>query len=201
MGKLLVAVAWFLPLCAVVLLLPAMMLSDIAFAQESTVTIDPTQGPPVTLVRGTETNWQLGDRMQISWDSGEILANTTVGSDGAFSASFNVPASATEGAHTIYFTDLDSRYVLVTTFTVAHVSTLVDLSPTAILFNCADQMSGRMVSFDSGVQNSGSQGTEGFHVRWFGAARGDQRQPESIARCPLHRHRRENRVDHSWGIS
>jgi hypothetical protein len=56
--------------------------------------------------------------MQISWDGGAILANITVGSNGTFSASFNVPSNATAGAHTIYFTDLDSRYFLVAIFTV-----------------------------------------------------------------------------------
>lgn len=47
-----------------------------AFAQtSSTVAINPTQGPPGTSVTGSGTNWQAGDRMQVSGDNGEVLAN------------------------------------------------------------------------------------------------------------------------------
>jgi hypothetical protein len=54
--KLMVGVARILPLCAVLLVLPVMMLPDTALAQTSTVAIDPTQGPPGTLVIGTGRN-------------------------------------------------------------------------------------------------------------------------------------------------
>lgn len=51
--------------------------------------------------------------------------------------------------------------------TVGLGSALPDLSPTAILYNPADLVPGRTVFFDSGVQNSGSQGTGVFNVRWL----------------------------------
>jgi Neprosin len=118
MGKLMAGVARILPLCALVLVLSSMMRPDIAFAQQSTVAINLMQGPAGTRVTGTGTNWQLGDRMQVTWDGATILANTNVRSDGTFTASFNVPSNATAGAHNIYFTDLDSRYFLVAIFTL-----------------------------------------------------------------------------------
>ena len=58
------------------------------------------------------------------WDDteGTILANTTVRSDGTFSASFNIPSNATAGAHSIYFLDRGegTLYVMAaSTFTVS----------------------------------------------------------------------------------
>ena len=54
------------------------------------------------------------------------------------------------------------------TFTVGQVTVpLPDLSPTAILYDPADLIPGNVVFFDSGVQNSGTQGTGVFNVRWF----------------------------------
>ena len=52
-------------------------------------------------------------------------------------------------------------------FVASQPTPLPDLSPTAILYNPADLVSGKTVFFDSGVQNSGSQGTGVFNVRWF----------------------------------
>ena len=99
--------------------LPLTMFSQTAFAQSSTVSITPTQGPAGTQVTGSGTNWTAGDQMQVSWaDDGSILANTTVKSDGTFTVGFNIPSSAGQGGHNIYFTDLTSRYSLVAVFTV-----------------------------------------------------------------------------------
>ena len=122
MGKLMVGVVRFLSLCAVLLLLPSLMMRhDIAFAQ-STVAIDPMQGPPGQRVTGTGRNWPPGDHMEIYWDqvcpTCVLLTQVTVGGNGAFSADFNVPSDATEGAHTIYFWDVEGRTFLVATFTV-----------------------------------------------------------------------------------
>ena len=50
MGKLIVAAARFLLLCAVLLLFLTMMLPDIAFAQQPTLAMNPTQGPPGTSI-------------------------------------------------------------------------------------------------------------------------------------------------------
>jgi hypothetical protein len=85
MGKFMVGRTGFLPICALLLVLPFMMLPDIAFAQ-NTVAINPMQGPPGMGVTGTGTNWQSGHHIQISWEytTGVVLANTTVKSDGTF---------------------------------------------------------------------------------------------------------------------
>lgn len=97
----------------------------------------------------------------------KFLQIITIGSNGTFSVPFNVPASATEGDHTIYFTDLDSRYFLVATFKVGSGSPLADLIPTAIRYSFAGLVPGKTVFFDSGIQNLGIQGTGVFNVRWF----------------------------------
>jgi hypothetical protein len=125
MSKLMVGGVRFLFLCAVLLASSILTFSDIAFAQQSTVAINPVQGPAGTTLTGTGTNWRAGDRMQITWEGATVLANTNVHSDGTFSTSFNVPANATAGAHNIYFTDLDSRYFLVAIFTVTAVQNQV----------------------------------------------------------------------------
>jgi hypothetical protein len=110
MSKLGVGLTRILPLCALLLLFPTMMLPSIAFAQQLTATITPTQGSPGTTVTGTGTIGansagvfigHPGDRVQVRWDDASftILANTTAGNDGTFSVSFNVPSNATAGAH------------------------------------------------------------------------------------------------------
>jgi CARDB len=53
-------------------------------------------------------------------------------------------------------------------FTVGQgTGSLPDLSATKIEFDSADLVIGRTVFFDSGVQNTGGQGTGVFNVRWF----------------------------------
>src|SRR6266849_708675 len=99
------------------------MAPQAALAQSSTVSINPTQGPAGTHVTGTGANWTTGDQIQISWaDDGSILTNTIVQSNGTFTVSFTIPSSSGQGAHNIYFTDLNSRYFLVAVFTVATVA-------------------------------------------------------------------------------
>jgi hypothetical protein len=44
--------------------LPAVMFSDTAFAQGSTVILNSTEGPAGTRLTGTGANWQPGDRIQ-----------------------------------------------------------------------------------------------------------------------------------------
>ena len=152
----------------VLLALPVIMSSDRAFAQQSGVSINPIQGPPGTKVTGTGANWRPGDHMQVSWeDTGSILANTIVSTNGTFSVPFNVPSNAAEGRRNILFTALESRYFLVATFTVTRASARADLIPTAILYNSANLVRGRNVFFDSGVRNAGDQGTGVFNIRWF----------------------------------
>jgi hypothetical protein len=50
MGKLMVSLARLLTFCAVLLLFLTMTLPDIAFAQYPTLAMNPTYGPPGTLI-------------------------------------------------------------------------------------------------------------------------------------------------------
>jgi hypothetical protein len=98
---------------------PLTMSSHMAFAQASSVNVNPTQGPPGTTVTGTGSNWAAGDQMQISWaDDGSTLANTTIQSEGTFTANFKIPSNAGQGGRNIYFTDLTGHYFLPAVFTV-----------------------------------------------------------------------------------
>ena len=75
--------------------LPLTMSSQVVFAQTSTVSINPTQGPAGIQVTGTGSNWTAGDQIQVSWaDDGSILANTTVQSNGTFTVGFKIPSNA-----------------------------------------------------------------------------------------------------------
>ncbi len=99
--------------------LPLTMSPQAALAQSSTVSINPNQGQAGTQVTGTGSNWTAGDHIQVSWaDDGSILGNTTVQSNDTFTVGFKIPSNAGLGGHTIYFTDLDSRYFLTPVFKV-----------------------------------------------------------------------------------
>lgn len=90
-----------------------------AFAQSPSITIDPIQGPPGTPVNATGSNWTPGDHMQVTWENGAILVpDTPIDTNGNFVVSFSVPNTATPGARTISFTDLNSGYSQPVTFTV-----------------------------------------------------------------------------------
>jgi hypothetical protein len=70
------------------------------------VTIEPTEGPVGTKVRGTGTNWPPGAQIRVTWGPKYILTtDVSVDKRGTFRISFRVPPNATEGNHTIYFTN------------------------------------------------------------------------------------------------
>lgn len=151
--------------CALLLTisLPVLMAPQAVFAQSSTVSINPTQGPPSTNVTGTGSNWTAGDQMQVSWaDDGSILANTTVQSDGTFTVGFTIPSSAGLGGHDIYFTDLSSRYFLVAVFTVGTVDlqtlSIVALQPPAF---------GTSPTFRANIRNNGTVASGFFNIQWI----------------------------------
>jgi hypothetical protein len=91
---------------------PTTMVSGAAFAQygepdhSGRVTIEPTEGPVGTKVRATGTNWPPGAQIRITWGPKYILTtDVSVDKRGTFRISFRVPPNATEGNHTIYFTN------------------------------------------------------------------------------------------------
>jgi hypothetical protein len=102
----------------VLMSMPLAKASQTTFAQGSNVVLNPTQGTPGTQVTGTGSNWAANDSILVQWDDGTTLANSTVGNDGTFTASFIVPTPATQGSHTISFTDQTAGYFIPATFTV-----------------------------------------------------------------------------------
>jgi hypothetical protein len=133
-----------------------------AHAQSSTVSINPTQGPVGAPVTGSGTNWTAGDQMQVTWDDGTILANTTVQSDGTFTVNFNIPSSAGLGGHDIYFTDLSSRYFLVAVFTVG----TVDLQTLRIVA-LQTLAAGTSPTFRAYIRNNGTVASGFFNIQWI----------------------------------
>lgn len=143
--------------------LPLTMAPQAAFAQSSTVSINPAQGPAGTHVTGSGTNWTAGDSMQVSWaDDGSILANTTVQSNGTFTVYFTIPSSAGLGGHNIYFTDLSSRYFLVAVFTVG----TVDLKTLRIVALQLPAV-GSSPTFRAYIQNKGTIASGNFNIQWI----------------------------------
>ncbi len=143
--------------------LPLTLAPQVAFAQSSTVSINPTQGPAGAQVTGSGTNWTAGDSMQVSWgDNGSILANTTVQSTGSFTVKFNIPSSAGLGGHNIYFTDLTSRYFLVAIFTVGTIDLqtlrIVALQPPTV---------GYSTTFRAYIRNNGTVASGFFDIQWI----------------------------------
>ncbi len=88
-----------------------------AFAQSPSITLNPFQGPPGTLVNATGSSWTPGDTIQVTWDDGSSLGSTTINTSGNFLVSFTVP-NAAPGAHTVNFKDTNTGFSLTATFTV-----------------------------------------------------------------------------------
>jgi Neprosin/CARDB len=84
---------------------------------------------------------------------------------------WNVTAPAQQAAYTVTVRAYDhfcGAWVEGSgSFTIGSVNSLPDLISTAIQYNPAELVPGRMITFDSGVQNTGPQGTGGFNVKWF----------------------------------
>ena len=81
----------------------------------------------------------------------------------------SVPTDAPAGSYThrVTMTYNGQTTTKESSFTVGLTGTLPDLTPTAILYNPANLVAGATVFFDSGIQNSGAQGTVVFNIRWF----------------------------------
>jgi len=78
--------------------LPLTMPPKTAFAQQETISINPTQGPPDTKVTVTGAGWQPGWTVPIGTDiSPTPLANAVADNNGAFSISITIPSSAPVG--------------------------------------------------------------------------------------------------------
>jgi hypothetical protein len=105
--------------------------------------------------------------MELSWDDGTILADTTVAPDGTFSASFTVPTSSV-GSHTVYFTDLTSRYFLTATFNVTQ-GTAPPAAPTNLAATPVGTSSIRLTWTDNSNNESGFEINNGVTSQTTGA--------------------------------
>ena len=165
MGKLVIGIRRFLPLCALLLLLPSL-----AVAQS--VMLQPDHGPVGTGVTANGTGWPPGTGVSIYVESQLIGGPVTSDTSGAFSTTFCIP-DRQPGLYPVFFTNGRENFNPPFTITAGtggncqSSTALPDLSPTAIQYNPADLVPGKTVLFDSGVQNSGSQGTGAFNIRWF----------------------------------
>jgi cell wall-associated NlpC family hydrolase len=114
-----------LALLAMPLLLIAGPMTQKAIAQgTSTATVAPASGPPGASVIGSGANWTPEDQIQAQWadDNSNLGSPAVVASDGTFKVSFKVPASAVAGSHQILFWDIQSRYFVYASFTVAQAT-------------------------------------------------------------------------------
>jgi hypothetical protein len=100
---------------------PILTFPDIAFADGLLVSLTPNSGPSDTPVAIAGSGWFFGDEICAYMDDrgSNALTCTTVGSDGTFAASFQVPQLLSAGAHTIYVEDeYKPDQTTTTTFTV-----------------------------------------------------------------------------------
>jgi hypothetical protein len=97
MGKLMVALMRFLPLCAVLLVLFSPILAENALA--ALITAEPTQGPAGTQVIVRGSAWPPGDLIKLSWNFPPFVTVATARTDGngAFTATITVPQNAPIG--------------------------------------------------------------------------------------------------------
>jgi hypothetical protein len=105
--------------------------------------------------------------MELSWDDGTILADTIVASDGTFSAPFTVPASSA-GSHTVYFTDLTSRYFLPAPFDVTQ-GQAPPAAPTNLAATPAGTSGIRLTWRDNSSNESGFEISNGVSSKTLGA--------------------------------
>jgi len=137
-------------------------LPHIAFAQGSTVSLSPSTGPAGATVTGTGSNWTAGDAILVQWEDGTNLATTTVQSTGKFTVPFTVPSNATQGAHTVTFTDQTARYFIPATFTVGTIDLqtlrIVALQPPTV---------GYSTTFRAYIRNNGTVASGSFNIQWI----------------------------------
>jgi hypothetical protein len=110
------------------MMVPSVTYASSAFAQGSSVTISPAQGPAGTSVTGTGTGWTAGDQIQAIWNGPtgtDVGSPVTVNSSGDFTLPFTVPSSASPGSYQVAFYDSSQRYFEVAgeDFTVTQVTT------------------------------------------------------------------------------
>jgi hypothetical protein len=159
-----------LPCIATFALILTLFLPVLASAVD--VTLQPNQGPVGTRVTATGRGWSPGTAVSIYVESQLIGGPVTTDAGGTFTTTFCMPQRS-PGLYPVFFTNGRENFNPPFTITAGtgvncQSSTgLPDLSPTAILYKPADLVPGRTVFFDSGIQNSGSQGTGGFNIRWF----------------------------------
>lgn len=93
--RLMVGVMRFLPLCAVLLVLPAVAVSQ-------SVTLQPDNGPVGTAVTATGTGWPASVEIHVFFDQQEVAVGA-VDAVGGFTLTFCVPELA-PGIHPTFFT-------------------------------------------------------------------------------------------------
>lgn len=93
-----------------------------AYAQASSGKTTPTEGPPGSTVTASGQQWRSGEQMQVLWDTGAVLGATTIDNAGSFSVPITIPANASPGPHQIKYFAVESRFFVVSTFTVINGS-------------------------------------------------------------------------------
>src|SRR5215211_6131648 len=160
-----------IPGIATFALILTVFLPDLASAVD--VTLQPNQGPVGTGVTATGAGWTPGKAVLVYFNNKAIDGVQAIpDANGAFTTKLCVPQYS-PGPYPVSFTNGSQNFNPPFTITAGtgvncqSSTALPDLSPTAIQYNPADLVPGKTVFFDSGIQNSGSQGTGVFNIRWF----------------------------------
>lgn len=103
------------------------------------VELTPGSGSAGTTVLASGSHFTAGQLVQLRWDSsvGPLLASTTVGSDGAFTATVTIPSDASVGPHSIWAVSAGNN-LATTPFTVS-VRLRLDPDPARAGLNTAAQ--------------------------------------------------------------
>jgi hypothetical protein len=118
--------------------------------QAESVTLDPVEGPPGTVITASGSGWSAGHEISVQWGDGTELATATVDDNGDFTVSFTVPDDAAEGEYTIDFVGIppegEAYSIPATFFVTTPASPSSGPAGSRLAFGCNDGRSCAMHS-------------------------------------------------------
>lgn len=154
-------------LCIVLLLsfsfivTPSGVLADV-----TSISVNPTQGAPGTVVTVMGVGWTPGDTVDLSLDAVSTLATATVAGDGTFTATITIPTGTTGGKHFVDAINAAGDTTAQAPFTATTTSPTVDLQ-TVDIQPLQPLTEGSNPTFRAYIQNNGTAASGIFNIRWI----------------------------------